>query len=109
MRQAGIVAAAAIESLDNVDRLADDHDNAATLAAGLAELDGVDVTTPETNIVIADVAGLGLDADGARSRLREAGLLATDMGETRVRMVTHWDVDAAAVERAVERARSALA
>jgi threonine aldolase len=108
MRQAGIVAAPAIESLDNVDRLADDHDNAATLAAGLAELDGVDVTTPETNIVIADVAGLGLDADGARSRLREAGLLATDMGETRVRMVTHWDVDAADVERAVERAHSAL-
>jgi threonine aldolase len=108
MRQAGIVAAPAIEALGNVDRLAGDHEHARTLADGLAEVDGVDVTPPETNIVIADVAGLGLDADEARARLRREGVLATDMGETRVRMVTHWDVDDGDVAAAVERAQAAL-
>jgi threonine aldolase len=108
MRQAGIVAAPAIEALGNVDRLAGDHEHARTLADGLAEVDGVDVTPPETNIVIADVAGLGLDADEARARLRREGVLATDMGETRVRMVTHWDLDGDDVAAAVDRVQAAL-
>ena len=56
LRQSGIVAAACLYALDHhVDRLADDHANARTLADGLAEL-GFDVQPPDTNIVIADVA-----------------------------------------------------
>jgi len=109
MRQVGVIAAPALEALGNVDRLAEDHEHARRLADALADVDGVDVTPPETNIVIADVAGMGLDADAARARLREAGVLATDMGETRVRLVTHRDVDGEDVETAVERVHAALA
>jgi threonine aldolase len=109
MRQAGMVAAPALAALDNVDRLAEDHAHARTLAAGLSAIDGVDVVGPETNIVIADVAGLGLDAETARARLREAGVRATQMGETRVRVVTHWDVDEDDVAAAVDRIQAALA
>src|SRR4051812_24499343 len=53
LRQAGIVAAGALYALDHhVERLAEDHANARRLAAGLAEIDGVSVESPETNIVI---------------------------------------------------------
>src|SRR3954447_21584472 len=55
MRQAGIVAAAGLYALDHhIERLADDHENARVLAAGLAEIDGIDIdpATVETNIVV---------------------------------------------------------
>ena len=101
LRQAGIVAAAGLYALDhNVERLAEDHDNARALAAGLAELPGVsiDPSKVETNIVIFEV-------DDARRRfaeLAEAGVEVTPVGPTRLRAVTHLDVDRAAIERALE-------
>ena len=56
MRQAGMLAAAALHALDHhVERLADDHANARRLAEGLAGLAGVTVEPPQTNIVFVDV------------------------------------------------------
>jgi threonine aldolase len=108
LRQAGIVAAAGLYALDHhVDRLADDHANARWLADALAEIDGVgiDPTTVETNILVAEVADpaalvAALDADGVQ---------VTPLGPTTIRMVTHLDVDRAGCERAVAAFRRALA
>jgi threonine aldolase len=106
MRQAGIVAAGARYGLrHNVERLADDHANAKFLAAGLAEIDGVEIdpATVETNIVIFDVA----DAAGLHAKLADAGV-ETSLLEGRLRAVTHLDVDRADVERALAAIEDAL-
>ena len=73
MRQAGIIAAAGIYALEHhVERLAEDHERARRLAAGLAELPGiaVDAERVETNIVIFDVRGTGLSGEAVRRRAR---------------------------------------
>jgi len=108
MRQAGIVAAPGLMALENVDRLAEDHEHARLLAGGLDEVDGLDVAEPETNIVLADVSGLGMDASGFRERAADAGVRHTVIDDHRVRFVTHWDVDRGDVEAAVERVRAAV-
>jgi len=105
MRQAGLLAAAAIHALDHhVDRLADDHALAKRLAAGLAELPGLTVEPPQTNIVFADLQGPR--ADGLMEHLKSRGVLAT--GLYRLRFVTHLDVDAAGVDRAIAAVRDHL-
>jgi threonine aldolase len=97
LRQSGIVAAACLYALDHhVDRLAEDHRNARTLADGLADL-GFDVQPPDTNIVIADVA----DAPRLVGDLWEREVEVTPMSPTRIRCVTHLDVDADGIERAL--------
>src|SRR4051794_8893735 len=101
MRQAGIVAAGALYALDhNVERLAEDHANARTLALGLAEIDGVTVDPDEveTNIVFFSVA----DARGLCAALERQGVRMGAPGPGRIRAVTHLDVDADGVQRAVE-------
>jgi threonine aldolase len=100
MRQAGILAAAGIHALENhVERLAQDHRNAARLARGLEKL-GVPVDPqPETNIVLfrfPDAAGFVREARG-----RE--LLVNAVSEERLRAVTHLDVSADEVDAALER------
>jgi threonine aldolase len=105
MRQAGVVAAAAIYALDHhVDRLADDHALAARLAEGLQGLPGLTVEPPQTNIVFADLAGER--AAGLMDHLKSRGVLAT--GLYRLRFVTHLDVDAEGVDRAVAAMRDYL-
>jgi len=101
MRQAGVLAAAAQHALDHhVARLADDHALAQRLAAGLQGLPGVTVETPQTNIVFVDVAGPSQErAAGVIPHLKSRGVLAT--GLYRLRFVTHLDVDAAGVDRAI--------
>jgi threonine aldolase len=101
MRQAGMLAAAAAYALDHqVDRLADDHALAQRLAAGLAGIDGVQVEPPHTNIVFVDLTGPARDkAAGLLPHLAAQGIQAT--GLYRLRFVTHLDVDAAGVDRAV--------
>ncbi len=104
MRQAGVLAAAALVALDNRARIADDHRNARRLADGLASIPGV--TLPygvETNIVIFRVAGLASDWI---DRFRAGGVLVGPaLAPNEVRMVTHLDVGAADIDRAVEAAR----
>ncbi len=105
MRQAGVLAAAALYALDyHVVRLAQDHALAQALADGLAGIEGLQVEAPHTNIVFVDLVG------EARARsaelipfLKTRGVLAT--GLYRLRFVTHLNVDAAGVNVAVEAIR----
>lgn len=108
MRQAGILAAAGLYALDhNVERLADDHENAKRLATGLAEFGAFRVAEPQTNIVVIDV--LHGTVDGWLAGLRSEGVLAVGFGPTRLRMVTHLDVSAADIPEAVRRTARAAA
>jgi threonine aldolase len=107
LRQAGIVAAAALYALDhNVDRLAEDHANARALAEGLAELPGValDPATVDTNIVIFELD----DAPARAAELAAEGVDIGALGPRRMRAVTHLDVDRAGVERALAAFRRVL-
>jgi len=105
MRQAGVLAAAAMHALDHhVERLAEDHANARALAAGLQGLPGVTVQPPQTNIVFVDLAPER--ATGVVERLRGAGVLCT--GLYRLRFVTHLDVSAADIARTVAVLRQQL-
>jgi threonine aldolase len=101
MRQAGILAAAALHALDhNVERLADDHANARLLAERLGGRPGLTVGEVQTNIVLVDL-GPGLPAaEEAAVALRGAGVRCIPFGPRRLRLVTHLDVDRAACERA---------
>ena len=101
-RQAGVLAAAGLYALDRrVDRLADDHANARTLAEGLAELPGVDVDLArvQTNIVIFRPTRISAADFLAASRAR--GLLGGPMGAGRVRFVTHFGIGPADVQTAL--------
>jgi threonine aldolase len=105
LRQAGVLAAAALHALEHhVERLAEVHANARRLAEGLQGLDGVSVATPQTNILFVDVAPA--KAAGLVERLRAAGVLCT--GLYRIRLVTHLDVSREDIERALPIIRAAL-
>ncbi|HEY5790785.1 MAG TPA: beta-eliminating lyase-related protein, partial [Gammaproteobacteria bacterium] len=102
LRQAGIVAAGCLHALDHhLERLAEDHANARRLASGLAAIDSIAVVNPEpeTNIVLFD-PGTRRPVAEFLARLRERGVSMSAVG-ARVRAVTHLDVDAAAIARAV--------
>ena len=98
LRQVGVVAAAALYALDHhVDRLRQDHAMAQRLAAGLQGLSGLSVRSAQTNIVFLDVSeGRG---PALLAHLKAAGVLATGM--LGLRFVTHLDVDAEAIDRAI--------
>jgi threonine aldolase len=100
MRQAGILAAAGLYALDhNVERLATDHAHARRLAEGLADLPGVEIDPArvETNIVIFGVP----DAFGLCGALYDEGVQVAPFGPQLLRAVTHLDVDAADIDRAL--------
>lgn len=103
MRQAGIIAAAGLHALDHhIMRLKDDHVHAQQLEEALKQLPWVSGVTPvETNIVIVHVAEQ-LGVDGFLAQLREHGVLAVAFGPGMVRMVTHLDVDDAAIARTID-------
>lgn len=96
MRQAGVIAAAGLYALqNNVERLAEDHDNAAWLAAALARIEGIQVSQPQTNIFFVTLPRetcAGLDKALAAQRIR------VSMAPT-LRLVTHLDISRADVER----------
>jgi threonine aldolase len=110
MRQAGIVAAAALYALDNnVDRLAEDHARARRLAEGFAAAGlPVDPDEVETNFVGIPVEPLGLEPADAIARIREAGVLVGRLRPTVLRVATHLDVSDEDVERAIELVPQAL-
>ncbi len=101
MRQSGILAAAGLHALDHhVARLAEDHARAQTLAAGLRAIKGIRVQACHTNMVFIDVPTERLrDLD---RHLREAGVRASIGYLPSVRLVTHLDIDDAALARAIE-------
>jgi threonine aldolase len=102
LRQAGICAAACLYALDhNIDRLAEDHLNARTLADGLARIPGIVVEEPETNLVFFDTSRTGMTADALADKVRLEGVLLSIAGQWRLRACTHLDVDAQGVDFAV--------
>ncbi|MCW2837149.1 MAG: L-threonine aldolase [Marmoricola sp.] len=93
MRQVGVLAAAGLYALDHhLERLVEDHEHARILA----EACGADPDLTETNIVVVEVP----DAPATVSAARDQGVLIGAVGPTRVRMLTHLDVDRADVEQA---------
>ncbi len=105
LRQGGIVAAAGIIGLETmVDRLAEDHANARRLAEGMATSapeGSIDLTRVQTNMVVFDASVTKSDADRVIHALRKEGVLAGPMSPTAVRFVTHKDVHAAGIDRAI--------
>jgi threonine aldolase len=111
MRQAGIIAAAGVYALEhNIERLAEDHAKAKALAKGLVEIKGVavDVAAVETNIVVFDIAGTGVGRADFLERLAPHGVRFSPlMQPTRLRAVTHLDMPADGVDKALVAVRAA--
>ena len=102
MRQSGILTAAGLYALEhNLGRIAEDHANAKKLAAGLAGHPAVRMIPPDTNILIVDLLREGDTSEGVIPKLAAKGVLVTSFGPKRLRAVTHLDVSAADIERAV--------
>jgi threonine aldolase len=102
MRQVGILAAACLYALDHhLERLADDHRRAKTLAAGFAQAPGVRIIEPETNIVIVTLEHPALDPAALLRALEARGVRMVAFGARRLRAITHLDVDDAGVAGAV--------
>jgi len=105
MRQAGVLAAAGLIALEAHPKLlARDHANAKFLAERLAQIPGIaiDPAKVQTNIVIFDVSRTGLTTAEFSERLKEQGVLMNGVRGNRMRLVTHYDADRAACERAIE-------
>jgi threonine aldolase len=95
MRQAGVLAAAGLYALDHhLARLAEDHEHARLLAKRL----GVDPASVETNMVVLDDVPAPVVAEAAKAQ----GVLVSQVSPRRIRLVTHLDVDRAAVDRAAD-------
>jgi threonine aldolase len=112
MRQSGVIAAAGIVALtEMVDRLAEDHVNAARLAKGIAGLPGIvlDPAAVQTNIVIFSLERTDLTPQQLATRLAAQGVWLLTMGGPRLRAVTHHHVTAPDVERAIAAFATALA
>jgi threonine aldolase len=107
MRQVGILAAAGLHALDHhVERLAEDHEHAAHLAAGLSELQdyGCELLRCDTNMVFLRIAERLLEPLGVE--LARRGIL-IELG-TPLRLVTHLDVAPGDIERVVAAFREVL-
>ncbi len=107
MRQSGILAAAAIHALDvHLTRLGDDHANARRFADAV-QTAGATVVPPDTNIVMVDLPA-GVSSADVVARAKAEGVLVTPWSLTRIRAVTHLNVDAGDVTRAAEVVRHAV-
>jgi threonine aldolase len=105
MRQAGILAAAALYAIDhNLARLSEDHDNAWYFAESVSEIEGIyiDLDSVHTNIIVMDIAGSTRSIEDVVASCREKGLLIVPFGATYIRAVTHLDVDRDDVRDAIQ-------
>lgn len=105
MRQAGVIAAAALYAIEhNLDRLAEDHTNAARLAEAVGNMPGIsiDQATVDTNIVYFRVLPTAGTAKSICGAIREKGVWMLPVGPQRVRAVTHLDVSNKGIERAAK-------
>lgn len=105
MRQAGVVAAAAMYALDHhVERMAEDHTNARRLAELIGNIDGLKLTPEQvdTNIVYFDVSARFENATEFVECLRQHGVMMLALSKTQVRAITHLDVNDEDVEAAGE-------
>ncbi len=104
MRQAGVLAAAGLVALDSmVERLAEDHRRARRLAEGLASLHPslCDPAAVATNIVYVDLSASGMSAPDWCRHLAGHGVTVRPYSATRVRLLTHADVDDAMIDAAL--------
>src|SRR5262249_48539151 len=111
MRQAGVIAAAALYALDHhIDRLAEDHRNAKTIAAAVRDTPGLRLDPPEveTNIVWFQLDPELATGQEVSHSLRERGILVNGTGTHMIRACTHLDISAAQAERAADTIRTAL-
>jgi threonine aldolase len=111
MRQVGIIAAAGIYALDHhLERLKEDHQNAKRLAVSLKEFKGVSIDPRhvETNIVIFDVANTRMTALQVAEMMKKESILIHAFGKTQIRLVTHLDVTAEDIEKALKVFRKVL-
>jgi threonine aldolase len=111
MRQVGIIAAAGIYALDHhFERLKEDHQNAKRLAVSLKEFKGVSIDPRhvETNIVIFDVANTRMTALQVAEMMKKESILIHAIGKTQIRLVTHLDVTAEDIEKALKAFRKVL-
>jgi threonine aldolase len=111
MRQAGIIAAAGIVALNEmIERLADDHANARTLAEGLATIPGItiDPNTVETNIVRFALADTAMPVADFLAGLRARGVLMGGMGGRYVRAVTHYGIEPDQIQATIAAVRAVL-
>ncbi len=103
MRQAGIIAAPGIYALNNmIDRLAEDHKHAQLLGKRLNEVEDFIVKPVDTNIVIIDTSKSNLSAADVDDRLKNKGVLVTNMGEQLFRMVTYYGITTEHIETVLE-------
>jgi threonine aldolase len=113
MRQAGVIAAAGLVALEqHIERLDDDHAHARRLAAGLRELPGLELNPgePPTNMVFFNLAPTApVSPLQLVERLRPDGIVIDSEGGRRFRLVTHYWVSAADIDRTVAAFRAALA
>jgi threonine aldolase len=112
MRQSGVIAAAALYALDhNWDRLAEDHDNARHLSEGIANIKGLEIDAPrmETNLVFFEVRKPGWTAARLVEACKERGVGIGANTATRIRAVTHLDVNRADIDTALKVISDALA
>jgi threonine aldolase len=104
MRQAGVLAAAGLIALEETPKILHrDHENARALAEGLAQIKGISLDPKKvvTNIVIFDVRPTGRTADEITAELGKQEILCGSVDKYSVRMVTHYDVDQAGIDRAL--------
>jgi threonine aldolase len=104
MRQVGVLAAAGLIALEkSPSRLHEDHENASRLAQGIAAIVGlkIDPASVKSNIVIFDCTGSGMTAVELCDALHGKGVWAQDTALYSVRMVTHWNVNRAGIEKAL--------
>ena len=103
MRQAGILAGAGLYALKhNIKRMAEDHRRAQTLAKRISQISKIkiDLTSVQTNIVVFDIKQTGMRSEQAMKELARKGLWLVSFGPTRLRAVTHLDVDDKDIENA---------
>ena len=105
MRQVGLFAAAGLYALDhNIERLADDHENARLIARRVSRSPKVtlDLAAVQTNILVFGLTPDGLDAPTVVTRAKERGVLIFAFGPRTIRAVTHLDLTRQNCERAAE-------
>jgi threonine aldolase len=108
MRQAGILAAAALYALDHhIDRLEEDHANARRLGEAIASTEGLELVFPvETNIAVFQIDKRHGSIEAFLGRLKQHNILASMSGTSRLRMVTHLDVTADDIDYVAKTLRS---
>jgi len=104
MRQVGILTAAALYAVENnIQRLADDHRNARTLAEAVASLPGIslDLDSVQTNILIMKITNAKYTALQAEEDLKKEGILVLALGPAMLRAITHLDVSEEGIAKAI--------